>query len=120
MKTLSDYKGEEAIELWGDLLELLVPILSDEKIAKVVKSGKPKILIAKTILAEHKAEAEKILLRIDPTPIDGLNIVIRLVGIITEIGQDDTIQSFFGFAEQEKMDNESSGLPMANTEEEGK
>lgn len=118
MKTLSDYKGEEAIELWGDLLELLVPIFQDKKIAEVASGGN-KFTMAKAILARHKKEAEQILLRIDPTPIDGLNIVIRLVRIITEIGQDDYVRSFFGFAEQEKTDKESSGSVTESTEGEG-
>lgn len=121
MKTLSDYKGEEAIELWGDLIELLAPIFSEKEVAQAVtKKGSNKLLIAKQILKTHKKEAEKILLRIDSTPIDGLNVVIRLAAIISEIGQDETIKSFFGFAEQEKTDEESTGLPMANTEAEEK
>lgn len=119
MKTLSDYKGEEAIELWGDLLELFVPIFSDREIAKVASGGN-KFTLAKVILARHKKEAEQILLRIDPTPIDGLNIVIRLVQIITEVGKDDYVKSFFGFAEQGETDSESIGLPTESTEVEGK
>lgn len=118
MKRLSDYKGEEAIELWGDLLEPLTKIISDKEIANTIKSGKPKILIAKTILANHKKEATEILLRIDPTPIDGLNIVLRLGSIISEIGESDELKTFFGFAEQ--ANNESSGSVTVNTEEEEK
>lgn len=115
MKTLSDYKGEEAIELWGDLLELLVPIFQDKEIASVASGGN-KFTMAKAILARHKKEAEQILLRIDPTPIDGLNIVIRLVRIITEIGKDDYVKSFFGFAEQGQTEQESIGSPTESTE----
>lgn len=118
MKTLSDYKGEEAIELWGDLLDLLVPIFQDAEIAKASKSGN-KFIMAKKILELHRKEAEQILLRIDPTPIDGLNIVIRLVQIITEIGQDDYVKSFFGFAEQEQTEQESIGSVTESTEVEG-
>lgn len=119
MKTLSDYKGDEAIDLWGDLIDLIAPIFTDEEVKEAVtQKGSNKLLIAKQILKTHKEDAEKILLRIDPTPIDGLNIVIRLVEIITEIGQDETIKSFFGFAEQETMEEESTGLLMENTEAE--
>ena len=114
MKKLSDYKGEEAIELWGDLLEPLTKIIGDEEIRNTVQSKKPKILIAKTILAKHKKEATEILLRIDPTPIDGLNIVLRLVSIISEIGENEEITTFFEFAEQAKK--ESSGSVTENTE----
>lgn len=116
MKKLSDYKGDEAIELWADLLEPLTLILGDKKVQKVIQSKKPKITIAKEILKSHKQEAVDIMLRIDPEPIDGLNIVLRLVGIITDIGQNDEIKSFFGYAEQAKTVNESSGSAMENIE----
>ena len=115
MKKLSDYKDDEAIELWADLLDPLASILGDEKIQKIVKSGKSKMVIAKEILTSHKKEALEIMLRIDPEPIDGLNIVLRLVGILTDIGQNEEIKSFFGFAEQAKMEKGSSGSVTENT-----
>ena len=120
MKRLSDYKGDEAIELWADLLEPLTEILTDKEIANTFRSGKSKILIAKTILKDHKKDAEKILLRIDPTPIDGLNIVLRLVALLGELGESEELKSFFGFAEQVKMANESFGSVTANIEAEEK
>lgn len=114
MKALSDYKGEEAIELWADILEPLTEILGDEEIRKVVQSKKPKMIIAKEILKLHKKEAEEILLRIDPTPIDGLNIVLRLVSVLTDVGKNEEIKGFFGLPEQEQTAKESSGSVMEN------
>lgn len=116
MRSLSDYQGEEAIELWADLLEPMTEILGDPEIAKSVKSGKAKLLIAKDILALHKKEAEEIMLRIDPEPIDGLNIIIRLAALIADIGRSNEARAFFGYAAQAKTDSESSGSPMENTE----
>ena len=55
------------------------------------------------------------MLRIDETPVDGLNIVLRLVEVINEIGENDDVKSFFGFAEQEEMEDASSGSPTVNT-----
>lgn len=118
MKKLSDYQGEEAIELWGDLLEPLTEIMGDPKIAQVVKSGQPKMMIVKTILLEHKKEAEKILLRIDPEPLDGLNLVVRLFSVLVEIGNREDVRGFFGFAAQEKTQQESTGSVTVNTEAE--
>lgn len=115
MKRLSDYKGDEAIDLWADLLEPLAAILGDPKIANVVQSGKPVMLIAKEILKTHKTEAVEIIERIDDTPIDGLNIILRLVNLIAEIGENETIRSFFGFGAQAKTDSKSSGSPTENT-----
>lgn len=118
MKRLSDYKGDEALELWADLLDPLSIILTDNKIKKIIESGQPKIKIAKDILKAHKKEAVEILTRIDPEPIDGFNVVLRLVNLIAEIGQHDDIKSFFAYAEQEKMEDESGGSVMENTEDE--
>ena len=120
MKKLSDYEGEQAIELWSDLMNPISSILKDKDIKEVVTKGKPKIEIAKTILRNHSKEATEILLRIDPEPINGLNIVLRLILLLAEIGSNPEIKSFFGFAEQAKTDAESSGSHMENTEEEEK
>lgn len=116
MKKLSDYKGDEAIELWADLLEPLTKILGDKKIQNVIQSGKPKLLIAKEILKAHKKEATEILLRVDPEPIDGLNIIVRLVAVLADIGENEEIKTFFGFAEQEQTDTESGGSVTENIE----
>lgn len=112
MKTLSNYKGNDAIELWADLLDPLSRIFTDGNIAKVVRSGQSKLAIAKAIIKDHSQDAVEILTRIDDTPIDGLNVITRLVGLITEIGQDETVKSFFGFAAEQTK--ESSGLPTEN------
>ena len=116
MKKLSDYKGEEAIELWADLLEPLSVIFEDEKFRKALASKKSKIALAKDILKLHKKEAMEILSRIDPEPIDGLNIVVRLIAVLADIGQSEEIKSFFGYAEQVQTVSESFGSPTANTE----
>lgn len=117
MKRLSDYKGEEAIDLWVDLLDLMTEILKDEKVADLIKSGKPKIELAKELLKLHKDAVVKVLLRIDSTPVDGLNIITRLVVLISEIGEDETVRSFFGYSEQANKADESSISAMENTEE---
>jgi C-terminal processing protease CtpA/Prc len=116
MKKLSDYKNDAAVDLWADLLDPLSDILTDEKVRKVVQGGKSRIEIAKEILKGHKKEAVEIMLRIDDTPIDGLNIVLRLVDIITDIGNNEEIKGFFGFAGQEQTGSESSGSHTENTE----
>lgn len=115
MKRLSDYHGNEAIELWADLIDPLTAILTDEEIRKSVQSGGNKIEIAKQILKNHSTEATDILLRIDDSPIDGLNIVLRLVSLLAEIGENEEIKTFFGFAEQEEMEDASSGSPTVST-----
>ena len=116
MKRLSDYHGNEAIELWADLIDPLTAILTDEEIRKIVQSGSNKIEIAKQILKKHSAEATDILLRIDDSPIDGLNIVLRLVNLLAEIGENEEIKIFFGFAEQDQTGSASIGSVTESTE----
>lgn len=115
MKKLSDYQNDEAIELWADLLEPLGRIIQDDKIRKTIQSGKAPIAIAQEILKNHSKDASEILLRIDPEPLNGLTIVVRLVALINEIGTNKDLKSFFGFAEMQ-TDSESSGSATANTE----
>lgn len=117
MKKLTDYQGDEAIELWADILDPLTEILTDEKVRDAVQDGKSKMDIIKTILHLHKKEATKILLRIDPSPLDGLNIILRLKAIITDFSENDEIKSFFVSSGQEKTGSESSGLHMVSTED---
>ena len=47
MKKLSDYQGEEALELWADLIEPMSEILVDPEMKKVFESKKSNF--AKTI-----------------------------------------------------------------------
>lgn len=120
MKRLSDYVGEDAIDLWLDLLDPLTAIVMDSEIKNIVKSGKPKIIIAKMILKAHRKEAIDIMQRIDPDPINGLNIISRLVAILSEIGESEEIKSFFGYAEQVNTESKPSISLMENTEAEEK
>lgn len=94
MKRLSDYKGEEAIDLWADLLDPIIEIVGDKKIADMIRAKMPPVLTAKEIIKTYKKQAAQILLTIDDTPLNGLNILIRLVSLLNEIGEDKTIQSF--------------------------
>ena len=77
----------------------------------------------KTLIGEivnQHPEAVEILLRIDPEPIDGLNLILRLVALITDIGKNNEVRGFFGYAEQAKTDSESGGSATENTEVAGK
>jgi len=116
MKSFSDYKGEDAIELWADLLDPLTEIMTDDEVKIAVKTGQSKMVIAKVILKNHKKEAMEILLRLDPEPLDGLNIVLRLISLLADIGKNEEIKSFFGYAEQGQTESEFSGSPTENTE----
>ena len=116
MKKLSDYKGEEAIDLWADLLEPICTILQDDEIAKVYRSGAPLVSAVKLALKNHKKETTEILLRIDPTPIDGINVIERALAVVVDIEKSNNFKSFFGSAGQGETADVSSGNVTANTE----
>ena len=116
MKKLSDYTGEAAIELWADLLDPLTSIFGDEKVQKAVIGNGSMMSKAQIILSEHKAEAVAIMQRIDPTPINGLNIITRLVGLISEIEKSEEFAGFFDSPSQETTERGSSGSVTESTE----
>lgn len=116
MKKLSDYKGNDAIDLWADLLIPFTNIMGDEKVANAIRSKMSTMMIAQAILRNHKEDAIEILTRISGEPVDGLNVVIQLISLLADIGQNDDIKSFFGYAEQVNKDSESGGSVTESTE----
>ena len=112
MKRLSDYKGEAAIDLWADLLESASVIFTDPEVRKALDA--PKAEIAKNMLKLHRKEVCDMLLTIDKTPIDGLNILIRLVSLLNEISSDPDLADFFDLRGQNATKT-SSGSAMGNT-----
>lgn len=95
MKKISDYKDEEALELWADIMETASAIVADPELKKIIDSKKPKVMLAHYILKHHKEEAKEILLRIDPTPINGLNFLTRILSVLSEIGDSEELADFF-------------------------
>lgn len=114
MKKLSDFQGEEAIDLWADIFEDIGAIVSDQEIAKYAKGNK--IVLANKIIKLHKKEICSILLKIDDTPINGLNLISRTVKLLNEIGADPDLRDFFVLQGQNEI-GESSGSAMENIEE---
>ncbi|HCJ37818.1 MAG TPA: hypothetical protein DHV37_05775 [Erysipelotrichaceae bacterium] len=117
MKKLSDYKDEDAILLWADLLEPMVDIVGDKKIASLLRERKSPLITAKEILKTYKKQACDVMLRIDPTPLNGLNIIVRLVSIIKEIGEDPDLKVFFDFGAEAEKESKPIGSATENIEE---
>ena len=120
MKKLSDYKDDEAFELWANMLEPISIIFKDKEFINSLRNRKAPLLIAKELIKAHSKEVKEVLLMIDDTPIDALNIITRLVNLLSEIGQNKDVSSFFGFAAQAKPVNVSSGSAMENIEDDVK
>ena len=70
---LSDYKGEDAIEVLADIIEPLALILADKEIRQLVQDKGTKtapIKLVKPALKNHKKEVLEILARIENVPVD--------------------------------------------------
>ena len=116
MKKLSDYTGEEAITLWADLMDKFTEILSDTEVADTFRKKTPALLKARVIMKNKPKEAGELLLRIDPAPLNGANVITRLVAIINEIIHDPEMAVFFESASVRKNSETSSGSATENTE----
>ncbi len=62
---LSDYKGEDAIDLLADLLEPISKICTDEVLQKKVEAEEHQLKIVAYLLRSHKHEVIEIMARID-------------------------------------------------------
>ena len=118
MKRLSDYKNEDAIELWAKLLDPIINIFKDKEMQASMRAQKSALEKAKLVLLSHKSDAVTIILAIDPTPITGLNLGVRLVDVLMEIENSEEFGSFFGSPHPGMKEEESSGSVTENTEEE--
>lgn len=120
MKRLSDYQGEDAIILWGELLTPVSQVLSDKEVAGLIRNraGKTMLQLATEIIRLHAKEVTEIFQIVDPDePVNGLTVVLRLANILSEIGTNPELKSFFGFAEQASMASESTGSATAIMED---
>jgi hypothetical protein len=117
MKKLSDYKGAEAVELWADLLDPIIEIVGDPEIQPLIRSKQPPLKIAQAVIKKYSEPACAILLRIDPTEIDGLNVVTRLVDVMYEVMENPTVQSFFPSVAGAKKAETPSGCATESTED---
>ena len=114
MKKLSDYQGEEALELWADLLDPVAKIIAGMQ--GISQKGDSVAMTAGRVIKAFPKEATQILLRIDPTPVNGLNILTRMIAILSDLSSLDGVSDFFELQGQ-MMDAGSSGSVMENTED---
>lgn len=109
MKNLSDFTGEEAIELWADMYDQFAEILTDDKIIAVTTGGKVNIKeAAKLAIKEHKNALMDILTKLE-ADVNGANLFPSVIVLITEMVFGGKAGSFFGSSAQETSEEESSG-----------
>ena len=127
---LSDFKGEQAIDVLAQIMTPASHIISDEKFKKMVKDGNTYLAIAVYILQNHK---EDILDMYEPltqedkteaTPIKLVGMImdivqdtalnVKLVGMIMDIVQDTALNDLFT-SQGQNGTSTPSGSAMENT-----
>lgn len=62
---LSEYKGEQALDMLADLMEPAAVIMADKDISRLAKADVPKIKIVKAVIKNHKREVIEIMAILD-------------------------------------------------------
>lgn len=122
---LSDFKGEEAIDVLADIIEPLTYILADEEIQKLsTEKNVPTIKYVKPMLKNHKKEVIEVLARLDNKSVEDYKSTLSLVTLpmqVLELINDPEVQSLFQSQEQSQVTPIASSSPaMESTEAKGK
>lgn len=118
MRKLSEYKGDEALELLADLVDPAIEIMADADIAQMLKSGRY-IGAVKPILKAHKQAVLQILALLNGKTVEEYKKEVNLFTIpkaLLELLNDPDLMSLFTSAEQTEGVT-SSGSASENTEE---
>lgn len=123
---LSDYKGEEAIEILADIIEPLTAILGDEDMRKIASENKGKkitpVSYIKPILKNHPKEVIEVLAGIDKEPVEEYRKKVNVLTLpmkLLELMNDPQMQSLFTSQGQTDMNlKPHSGSATENTEAE--
>lgn len=113
---LSEFKGEEALDLLADIIEPAAEIMSDPKVKDLIRT-KNKAAIVKALIKDHKKSIIEILAATDGVPVEEYNMNILTLPVkILEILNDKELVDFF--TSQASMEDQISSIgPMVNTEE---
>lgn len=114
---LSEIKGEESLDVLADLLEPIAMICADEEVQEIY-NNKPKILLVKHLIKNHKEEVIEILAvldREDPKEYVKKMNVLSLPMKLLELLNDEDLITVFQLQGQ-NMAQTSSGSVMENTE----
>lgn len=121
---LSDFKGEEALDVLADIIEPLTSILSDKEIqALSKKKNTPVMKFVKPAIKNHKKELIEVLARLNRQTVEEYEKNVSLVTLpmqVLELINDPEVQSLFHSQEESRITSLASSSPaMENTEAEG-
>lgn len=112
---LSEYKNEEAIELFADILDPAISIFGDKAVVGMIRGNKNRMEIVKYILKNYSKDIVKILAAMDRTPVEEFECTVyTLPGRIMEILSDKEMMSFFSSVAGTEQEN-TSGSATENT-----
>lgn len=103
-RKLSDFKGEQAIEVLADIIEPFATIMADSDIQKLAKEATEKrksvqpIQYIKIALKNHTHEVLEIMARIHEQPVDEYAETVNVISLpmeILAIVNDEAIKSLF-------------------------
>ena len=96
---LSDFKGEEALDVLADIIEPLANIIADEEIQKLNKQeNTPLIAMVKPAIKNHKKDLIEILARLENQPVEQYEKNMSLLTLpkqVMELLNDPEVQSLF-------------------------
>lgn len=93
---LSDYQGEDALDLLADILEPITDIAADERLKNVINNSKNKLEIVYFLLKNHKKEILAILARIEGVDVaDYKCTVFTLPKAVLEFINDESVAELF-------------------------
>lgn len=120
---LSDYKGEEALDVLADIIEPLANIIADAEIQELSKKpNTPIIAMVKPAIKNHKGDLIAILARLENMPVEEYSKKMNLLTLpkqVMELLNDPEVQSlFFSQGESHVTSLASSSSATENTEAE--
>ena len=121
---LSDYKGEEALDVLADIIEPLTYIIADEEIQKLSKTpNTPMLAMVKPAIKNHKKELMIVLARLNKQTVEEYEKNVSLVTLpiqVLELINDPEVQSLFRSQVESRVTSlASSSSATENTEAEG-
>ena len=93
---LSEYKGEEALEVLADIIEPAATICADTELVNILRGGGRRIAAIQRLLREHKRSVIEILAAMDRVPADEYEVNILTLPIrMLEILNDEELMRLF-------------------------
>lgn len=113
---LSDYKGEDALDLLAELIEPFTEIISDGEIKKAIKDNKPRPELIKLIIKGHKKSILEIMAQINgEDPSTFAPTVLDLPLMLIDLLNDEAVTQLFRSQVQTSVE-EPSGPATETTE----